>query len=420
MKKCLKLGLEKAITGLSQESANSVSTSAKLGVGVESIGCSIDSTGLSLPADGACSKPKARSSNQDLPAAVREKLKLLSFVSILVVLFNHSATFSLVYNGVEMKQPSPVAEFLLHLWQGSFGRVNRLLFFSISGFLFFWTLKPELNGFVDKWRKRIRSLAVPYLIWSAAGLIGFMVLFHLDSTRQLMGRRIGIGSSDWPSLLRILVWDPIPYQFWYIRDLLALILASPVIYVAARVFGWWLGFGAIAAWVFGWLPTWPEENGITFFILGAVVATRGIVPQWNLRPWLVPCLCIWTVSCLLNTATAVQGAPVPAIIKLGSLFGLVTVWALIDFARGQFRKLLLQAAAFTFFVFAAHEPMLSTLRKAFFKVMPFDGFYSMVAFVIIPLATLAACLVAGWLLRRFSPGLFGVLMGGRGQGKSEG
>jgi len=56
-----------------------------------------------------------------------EKLTLLSFISIMVVFFGHSAPYSLICDGVEMKQPSAVAKFFFHLWDGSFGRVKYLL-----------------------------------------------------------------------------------------------------------------------------------------------------------------------------------------------------------------------------------------------------------------------------------------------------
>lgn len=360
---------------------------------------------------------KASAPANELPAAIREKLKMLSFVSILVVLVNHSATYSLVYDGVVMKQPSAVAEFFLHLWQGSFGRVNRLLFFSISGFLFFWTLKPEVAGFMDKWKKRLKSLLIPYLIWSFIGCVVFLLLCKIDATRQLIGRRIEIASYDWIQLLRLVLWNPIPYQLWYIRDLGALFILSPVIYVAARVMGWWLGIALILCWIFGFLPGWPEESGVAFFTVGAVIATERIVPSWNLRPWLIPSAAVWVLACVVNTALYTQGVPVSAIIKIGSLSGLVTVWGLIDYVSGTLRAAMSSAAAFTFFIYAAHEPLLGLVRKFIFKTIPFTGATSILAFLILPLITLAICISAGALLRASFPSVFGVLTGGRGQGK---
>jgi peptidoglycan/LPS O-acetylase OafA/YrhL len=85
---------------------------------------------------------------QPLSPVIQEKLRLLSFVSILIVLFNHAAPLSLVYDGVLTKQPSPEADVLLTFWLSHLGRVNRPLFFFISGFLFFWTLKPGWSGWL--------------------------------------------------------------------------------------------------------------------------------------------------------------------------------------------------------------------------------------------------------------------------------
>lgn len=351
----------------------------------------------------------------ELPAAIREKLKLLSFVTIVIVIFNHAVPYSLAYGAVEIRQPSALVEFLCRLWAVSFGRVSLMIFFLIAGYLFFWTLKPELSGFVEKWKKRLRSLVMPYLIWSVIGFAGFMLLYGMDGTRQLVGRRSSIAEGDWTQMLRTILWSPVPYQFWYVRDLCALILMSPLIYVAARFLGWWLGVAMAACWFAGILPSWPDQSGLTFFTLGAVLATRRVVPDWNLRPWLLPSLALWVSASVVNTVLHPLGNPVPWINKVVNIAWLVALWALLDLIRGRARERMVQAATFTFFVFAAHEPLMGAMRKVVFKFVPFNGVNSMVGFFLLPVVTLAICLVVGAMLRRRSPAVFRMLTGGRCQ-----
>ena len=151
---------------------------------------------------------------QPLSLAIREKLRLLSFISILIVLFNHAAPFSLVYDGVLMKQPSPEADVWLTFCFSHLGRVNRPLFFFISGFLFFWTLKPGWSGFVHKWRKRVKSLLLPYLIWSLLSCVLFGLAYWLSPTRALIGQRMELAELTWLQWLGVWLWNPVAYQLW--------------------------------------------------------------------------------------------------------------------------------------------------------------------------------------------------------------
>ncbi len=416
MKKCLNPGPALPNYDLSRNTAISVLPSSPSNVAPVSLVAAVrPSVAAGYPAGVSAGTAPSSFGSLELPAAIREKLKLVSFISILVVLFIHAIRNSLVYGGVTMKQPSAFAEFFFHLSTESFGRVNRPLFFSISGYLFFWTLKPELSGFVEKWKSRLRSLVVPYLAWSLIGFVGFRLVCQTDFGRGLLGHKISLVDSNWVQMIRTVLWDPIPYQLWYIRDLCALILLSPLIYLGTRFLGWWLAAGVIVGWFNGWLPQWPDETGVAFFTLGAIVATRRVVPQWNLDSWLAPSLCVWTLACIMNSALHMQGITAPGIIKLGSATGLVSVWALVDRIRSIPRRYMSQAAAFTFFIYAAHEPLMGGIRQSLFKVVPFNGATLMASSLILPLVTLAICLCAGVVLRSRFPGAYGFLTGGRGQ-----
>jgi len=89
------------------------------------------------------------------------KLRLLSLFSIFVVVLCHVCDkVSLPYDG---SAPYDASQWVAYFLKGSMARVNRPYFFMISGFLFFLGLKPTLDGFAKKWRKRGFSLGVPYL-----------------------------------------------------------------------------------------------------------------------------------------------------------------------------------------------------------------------------------------------------------------
>ena len=99
--------------------------------------------------------------------------------------------------------------------------------------------------------------------------------------------------------------------------------------------------------------------------------------------------------------------------KLANVSGMVAIWGLGDLVTGPLRQKMLKAATLTFFVYLAHEPLMLTLKKLIFKCVPYNGSYSILTFLLLPMLVLAICLVAGDIMRRRMPRLFGFLMGGR-------
>jgi surface polysaccharide O-acyltransferase-like enzyme len=351
---------------------------------------------------------------QPLSPVVQEKLKLLSLISILIVLLNHAAPLSLVYDGVFTKQPSPEADILLTFWFSHVGRVNRPLFFFISGFLFFWTLKPGWSGWLEKGRKRVKSLLIPYLIWSLLGCVLFGLAYWLSPTRSLIGQRMELASLTWLQWLGVWLWNPVTYQLWYLRDLLLLIFLSPLISVLATRLGWLLSAGVMLAWFVGCLPSRPDEAGLAFFTLGVVMAKKRIMPDWDLRFWRWPCAAVWLLLCALNTWFDLSGEALPWMNKLANVSGMLAIWGLTDLVVGSLRQKLLKAANLTFFIYLTHEPLMLSLKKLIFKWVPYNGTNAILTFLFLPVVVLGLCLAVGGRMRRHTPQLFGLLMGGRG------
>ena len=48
----------------------------------------------------------------------------------------------------------------------------------VSGYLFFRTLRPTAAGFAAKLRTRVRTLLVPFLLWSGLGVLFALVVTH--------------------------------------------------------------------------------------------------------------------------------------------------------------------------------------------------------------------------------------------------
>lgn len=190
----------------------------------------------------------------------------------------------LIHSGVDIDGISsyPLYEYVVTKGIiGTFTRVCVPLFFLISGYLFFCNIKSyDCHTFVDKLKKRGRSLLEPYLFYNALAICLFALM---GLVRPELQSGVVPPLSQWtPVLVASLFWDygnnlPIVPQFWFIRNLMIIVLLTPLLYWLVKrtkllvviVLGSLWG-GNI--WEFGI----PGMMGLFYFTLGAYLALNSM------------------------------------------------------------------------------------------------------------------------------------------------
>ena len=107
----------------------------------------------------------------------------------------------------------------------SFVRIAVPLFFFISGFLFFNGVdRFGRSEYWDKLKKRVKRLLVPYILCGVFAIFVKYVFFLLgeDDSVYLF--------DNYYKWIYYVLWDPINYQLWFVRDLFLVVLISPLIY----------------------------------------------------------------------------------------------------------------------------------------------------------------------------------------------
>ena len=146
------------------------------------------------------------------------------------------------------------------------------LFFFISGYLFFKTQDFNEKIYIDKIKRRIISLFVPYILWN---IIYFMIvcLFQIVKPDFQLLLHKSIYEMSLTDFLYIF-WDiskishlptdqnaPLVTQFWFLQCLMIIILLSPIIYVGIK------------------------RLKVLFILLMAIICVTDILPEYTGVKW---------------------------------------------------------------------------------------------------------------------------------------
>lgn len=367
---------------------------------------------------------------------ISKKFRFWSFVSMVLLVFVHGYNLDIRYMQpwTIPGQPISLTAFTEYFLANGIFRFRIPMLFIISGYLY---ALHDQKPYKQRTNKRLRTLLVPYLVWSAIGilltyalelfpagrnLVDSSHIVQIDNTRKLLH------DYHWYELLGRWIFFPVPYQLWFIRVLLIYNIAYPAIR--------WCVTNRIARWVFFsiaalmWLGTMGfvlfEGEGLLFFSLGVWIQKTDFAIDTPAR-WLRPLR--WGVAFVFlaaaKTYLAFNGqeffgnAIFPALTILHKsvvLCGLIACWFGLDhlvkwcMAKHWFVWL----GAFAFMIYAMHAPLVAYLiNPALALLTPLPGTH-IFAFILLPVCIILLSVGAGALLRKISPRTYGLLTGGRG------
>ena len=371
-----------------------------------------------------------------LPDFVSRKFRFWSFVSMFLLVFVHGYNLDIRYMQpwTVPGQPMSLTAFMEYFLANGIFRFRIPMLFIISGYLY---ALHDQKPYKVRIYKRLRTLLVPYLIWSALGILLTYLLEMLPAGSGLVANshivqidnsRLLIHNYRWYEILVRWLFIPVPYQLWFIRVLLIYNLAYPCIR--------WCVTNPKTRWVFFtvaallWLITvgfvFVEGEGLLFFSLGVWMQKSEYTIEAPGR-WFRP---FWwglafVILAALKTFLAFTGEtylgkgiyPVLLILhKMVVLSGLIACWYGLDsLVRWCMdRRWFVWLSAFSFMIYAMHAPVVAYLiDPALALLNPLPGTHFL-AFILLPLSVILACIGTGALLRRVSPGIYGLLTGGRG------
>lgn len=357
----------------------------------------------------------------NINADLSRKIKILSFISIVLVVYLHSINLTIRFlNDVQTLASFNLNGFVQIFISDGIARIAVPLFFLISGYLSFWDFKATPDNFILKYKKRFFSLVVPFLIWSLWGILVFYILQSIPAFKAFFTHEL---IKDYPigKMLNAIFLNPIPYQLWFIRDLIIFTILSPLIYFFVSRISYFSIIFLLFLWFFNVDLLYISNIGILFFSLGSFLAIKRIDmnPLKKKFPKLIR-LVFWAWMALLFIKTYREAKGLPGTNYLGSLSimtGLLAVWFNYDVLCGKkwLEEKIFYLSAYTFFLYAFHEPVLTILKKGILKVIGVSPYSNLFAYLVAPILTILFSISVAIILKKHANRFYKIITGGRSE-----
>ncbi len=360
-----------------------------------------------------------------------KKFRFFSFVCIALLVFVHGYNlqngYLLPYSLVE--EPLSFTTFFEYFLANSILRFRIPMLFIISGYIF--ALKDNKPYFVMV-KKRFVTLIIPYLIWSAVGLLVTYLLqqftvtagiVHAATIDQLRDER-QYNEIGWHGILFRWLLAPTSFQLWFIRALFFYNILYPV-------FRW--GITKIPViWLVITFLLWAsifnvfifEGSGLFFFSVGIWLQKTNFVldrtPEWYSAylSWLffVGLSVIRTFMAFELEEGIVTWWVMTALYAATVIAGLLAVWFSLDTAVNwcMDKRWFLWLTSFSFIIFGMHVPLIEYITVFMCRYMHSLPNYRFIVYILAPLTVLGICIFTGVVLKRFVPKFYHLATGGRG------
>ncbi|MCR5713417.1 MAG: acyltransferase [Bacteroidales bacterium] len=344
-------------------------------------------------------------------------ISALRFPLILLVIWVHAT----VWTHIPVADPlqERVFHFVTDLFSFNLGRVAVCVFFVLSGYLFFWSADPDqvgLQWFLKQWKKRVRTLLVPYLIWNLimiAAVAGKSLLLYKTGLKDDGGLAVLQSSTVWDWLW----FRPANLPLWYVRDLMCLTLCTPLLYFIFRHLKW---LSCILLVVSYFLPFYFAVPGfrvesVYFFTAGAWLGMfkKDLVTLCRKITW--PSYILSAIT--LFVATCYTSSPHHDVLL--KYFLICFVPAAVNLTDtvlscNRVNNLLLRLSRYVFFIYAVHVVhILGWTKAGMIRLLGHSLFADYAAFFLTPFVVCALCILLYRLLERIVPRFLAISVGNR-------
>ena len=350
-----------------------------------------------------------------------ERLNILHFPLIVGVIFIHAYATEWGISGgsVGVANSGYFSIFFRNLISQGIARIAVPLFFLMSGYFAFLGFSWSVENYKKKLNSRIKSLLIPFLFWNFFNLLFLGLAQSLPALQVYRSGKKAListyGVYDFLNAIIGIDGPPISYQFWFIRDLIVMVLLIPIIHLALRIMPKILLGVVFTLWFLNLWPVYvPSVEAFAFFYVGAYLA-RSNTSLFALDRFGITILSSYLVMLLINTFT--KGYEFNKYIHNADLIlGIASALFLSKkvIKSDKIKRAMLWTANFSFFVFAVHEPLLTMITKISYKALkPSSDIIVLALYILIPALVIILSILLYIIMKSISPRFLKVISGGR-------
>ena len=327
-------------------------------------------------------------------------ISLHCYTSTSLIVRGHDMYFRIVYP--------------LSLWIGETGVPA---FFFISGLFLFYSKKT----YYQKLRSRIKTLLIPYLFFNALILCGYLCQMSLGNTIIIVGKNLA--DYSWIDYIRAFwdrgVWNsgngaPVLCPFWYIRNLIVLVVFSPLLYYILKYTKLLFPvlFGLL--WINAHDSAYTLQS-LTMFLLGAYfpICDRNPIEIFEKYKVLFVCVFVFLAAMdFLHLYISIPFAlPFHRLSLVANTFFCICFLGELMYRHHIYSSYLSKSA---FFVFCIHYPFVTNLRPIFERLRESSDFLLVLVYLSSVICITLLCVLVYALVKRFIPGFLNIVTGNRG------
>ena len=343
---------------------------------------------------------------------ISNKLKNMSLIMTFFVVILHS-------NNLEDSTVFNINTLIQNFIGQGIVRIAVPIFFLISGYLFFYKFQPSTEAYLKKYKKRFKSLFIPYFIWCTGWLVILYLVELTSFGRSMFSDRI-VANYNAAELFKNTYIYPLPYQFWYIRALMVNVLITPIIYFVISKLKDKALIVLLVFWFFDviYYPILMFSVGACFAIGDFDLYFKKLRDKTHLFG--IGYLLSIILKTILIYMTKIPHYDYVLLLaeNLIILCGVPFVWLAYDAIAEKYKKEFdlgkeMRLAKYGIFIYFFHIPLQSIIKKFWFKAVSLSSVSSLIIFFVAPIITITICACVAVFMRKYMTKIYMVLSGGR-------
>ncbi|MGC6177761.1 acyltransferase family protein [Lacrimispora sp. 38-1] len=339
----------------------------------------------------------------------RNKVIWFTFLYSILVIWVHS------YNAVLFLGKTTIAyrvDMLERFWGDTVAQIAVPGFFLISSYLFFRGFTMEKLWV--KWNSRIRSILVPYIMWNLLYYLGYVIGSRIPFISRVIGK--GRIPFNFQEAAQAVLHYSYNYVFWYLNQLLLLVLLAPVIYMAVRKkeIGMFLLAGILAVIYMGGALPFLNLDALFYYTFGAYAAIHGkdIVERSFSRKHIAVGAVLFLAACLaknIDIPGNVKGEIAASTVCFRFLMP-VSLWLMVP---GRYLKEANDWMKQNFYLYATHFSVVRLINKTGALLLPPIPAVTIGLYIIMPVFCILFSCITSSFLRKYLSTVWCLFNGGR-------